>query len=312
MNIGIYFGTQTGTTEGIATNIARQLINHAASIRSILHARRVYPAVDRRIRHVASPSVNDLLNFANKTVIVSGGSDGIGRGISVRFAEAGADVVVHFNRSASRAAETVAQIHRLGRRAVSVQADVTDAAQVHQLIESAISEFGRLDVLINNAGVYPVNPLLALSPDDWNAVVSANLTSVHLCTQASARSFIAQRIAGAIVNIASIEGTHTAPGHSHYNAAKAGVIMHTKSAAAELGTHGIRVNAVSPGLIWRDGIEQGWPDGVRRWQERAPLHRLGLPDDVADACLFLASSAARWVTGINLVVDGGVTAAPAF
>ena len=117
---------------------------------------------------------------------------------------------------------------------------------------------------------------------------------------------IAQGDGGAVVNIASIEGINPAPNHSHYNAAKGGVLMLTRSMANELGEQGIRVNAVSPGLIWRPGLEQDWPDGVARYQKAAPLKRLGQPEDVADACLFLASHASRWITGINLIVDGGV------
>jgi NAD(P)-dependent dehydrogenase (short-subunit alcohol dehydrogenase family) len=117
---------------------------------------------------------------------------------------------------------------------------------------------------------------------------------------------VAQGSGGAVVNISSIEGIQPAPKHSHYVAAKGGVIMFTRAAANELGEHKIRVNAVSPGLVWRDGLDQDWPDGVERYQKAAPLKRVGMPDEVADACLFLASPAARWITGINLVVDGGV------
>jgi NAD(P)-dependent dehydrogenase (short-subunit alcohol dehydrogenase family) len=182
---------------------------------------------------------------------------------------------------------------------------------VERLIEETVGRFGRLDVLINNAGTYPLATVLEMTDDEWDSVVNANLRSVFLCTQAAARQMIAQGAddtpnTRAIVNVATIEAVNPAPNHSHYNAAKGGVLMHTRASAFELGTHGIRVNAVSPGLIWREGIEESWPDGVERWQKAAPLTRLGMPDDVADACLFLASSAARWITGANLLVDGGV------
>jgi NAD(P)-dependent dehydrogenase (short-subunit alcohol dehydrogenase family) len=117
---------------------------------------------------------------------------------------------------------------------------------------------------------------------------------------------IAQGQGGAIVNVTSIEAENPAPAHSHYNAAKAGAAMHTRAAAQELGPHGIRVNAVAPGLVWREGLDEAWPDGVARYLNAAPLGRLGQPEDVADACLFLASPAARWITGASLTVDGGV------
>jgi NAD(P)-dependent dehydrogenase (short-subunit alcohol dehydrogenase family) len=117
---------------------------------------------------------------------------------------------------------------------------------------------------------------------------------------------LAARRPGAIVNVASIEGTHVAPLHAHYNAAKAAVLMYTRAAAREFGQHNIRVNAVSPGLIWRHGLDLAWPDGVQRYTRAAPLGRLGTADDVADACLFLVSDGARWITGAELVVDGGV------
>ena len=158
------------------------------------------------------------------------------------------------------------------------------------------NELGPIDVLVNNAGIYPMHSILDASVDEWQEVVDANLRTTHLCTQAAARSMKERDTGGAIVNVASIEGLRPAPLHSHYNAAKGGVLMYTQSAALELGRYGVRVNAVSPGLIWREGIEQAWPEGVERFEERAPLKRLGRPEDIADACLFLASKAARWIT----------------
>jgi glucose 1-dehydrogenase/3-oxoacyl-[acyl-carrier protein] reductase len=255
---------------------------------------------------MSPPTPQQLLDFTGRVVLVTGSGSGLGAGVAIRFAEAGADVAVHYRSSAAGAQATVARIAQLGRRAIALQADVARQAEVRRLIEASAQAFGRLDVLINNAGAYPSARLLDMSENEWDAVIDANLRSVFLCTQAAARQLIAQGQGGAIVNIASIEAENPAPMHSHYNAAKGGVLMHTMAAAHELGPAGIRVNAVSPGLIWAEGIEQRWPDGVARWQQAAPLTRLGQPDDVADACLFLASPAARWITGANLRVDGGV------
>jgi NAD(P)-dependent dehydrogenase (short-subunit alcohol dehydrogenase family) len=193
-----------------------------------------------------------------------------------------------------------------------VGADLRKADEVESLFRDTERELGPIDVLVNNAGSYPLHPLVDASAEDWKAVVETNLLSVHLATQAAARRMIASGTAGAIVNVASIEGLQPAPGHSHYVAAKSGVLAYTRSAALELGPHGIRVNAVSPGLVWREGIEEAWPEGVASFRARAPLGRLGRPEEVAEACLFLSSSRASFITGANLVVDGGVLAAPAF
>jgi NAD(P)-dependent dehydrogenase (short-subunit alcohol dehydrogenase family) len=193
-----------------------------------------------------------------------------------------------------------------------VGCDVTDAGQVADAVRATVDKFGRLDVLVNNAGSYPMAAILDMTAAQWDEVIAANLTSVFLLTQAAARQMIAQGGGGAIVNVTSIEAFDPAPAHSHYDAAKAGAAMHTRAAALELGPHGIRVNAVAPGLIWREGLDEAWPDGVARYLETAPLGRLGRPEDVADACLFLASPAARWITGASLTVDGGVTSTPIF
>jgi NAD(P)-dependent dehydrogenase (short-subunit alcohol dehydrogenase family) len=258
------------------------------------------------------PAVNTLFDFTGKVVLVTGSGSGVGQGIAARFAEAGAKVMVHYGSSAAGAGALVQQIVAHGGAAVAVQADLTQAEDVARLIVQTVDAFGRIDVLINNAGAYPLASVLAMTPTQWDEVINANLRSVFLCTQAAAKQMIAQGDGGAIVNITSIEAEHPAPQHSHYNAAKAGVLMYTRAAAAELGIHNIRVNAVAPGLIWRAGIEQAWPDGVTRWQQAAPLQRLGQPEDVADACLFLASPAARWITGASLTVDGGIMTTPIF
>ena len=145
---------------------------------------------------------------------------------------------------------------------------------------------------------------------EWRAVVDTNVSSVFACTQAAAEAMRERGGGGSVTHIASIEAHRPAPLHAHYSAAKAAVVMHARSAALEYGAYGIRVNTVSPGLIDREGLADAWPEGVRRWQTAAPLGRLGQPEDVGDACVFLASRLASWVSGHDLVVDGGVSARP--
>lgn len=252
------------------------------------------------------PPVSTLFDFSNQVVIVTGSGSGLGQGIARRFAEAGARVVVHYNTSAEGAQQVVNEIRARDGHAIAIQADVTQENKVARLMGETVRAFGRVDVLINNAGIYPLHNLLEMSPAQWDDVVNANLRSAFLCTQAFAKQIVAQGGGGSIVNITSIEAENPAPNHSHYDAAKGGVTMLTRASALELAAHNLRVNAVAPGLIWREGIEQSWPDGVQRWQNTAPLKRLGMPEDVADACLFFASPAARWITGASLTVDGGV------
>ena len=255
-----------------------------------------------------APSPPELLDFSGKVVVVTGAGSGLGTGIARRFAEAGAAVVVNYRTSEAGARAVVEAIKANGGKAISVQADVSRRDDVERLIATTVKAFERLDVLINNAGTYPLSSLLEMTEEEWDRVVEGNLRTVHLATQAAARQMIRQGRGGAIINIASIAAVQPGAGHSHYNSAKAAVVMHTRTAALELGRYAIRVNAVSPGVIWHEGIERDWPEGVARYLKVVPLGRMGLPDDVADACLFLSSTAARWITGANLVVDGGVLA----
>lgn len=252
------------------------------------------------------PEVGALLSLSGKVAIVTGASQGIGAGIASRFAEAGAAVAVHFRSREHGASDVARTIAQAGGVAEALQADLSDPDQVTRLVDRTVTRFGRVDVLVNNAGTFPNQGLLEMSAEEWREMFRSVADTAMLTTQAAARRMRASG-GGAIVNIASIGGIHPAPDHCHYNSAKAAVVMLTRSAALELGRYRIRVNAVSPGLVARPGIEQQWPDGVARWRAQAPLERLGEPEDVADACLFLASPAARWITGHNLVVDGGVT-----
>jgi len=251
--------------------------------------------------------------LAGQVALVTGAAGGIGRGVARRFAEEGAAVVVHYRTGAEAAEEVAAGVRDLGREALVLRADLTVESECHRLVrEAAEWAGGRLTALVNNAGVQPTQELPGMTAADWRAVVDANLSSVFACTQAAAE---VMREAppggtGSITHIASIEATHPAPLHAHYSASKAAVVMHARSAALEYGPYGIRVNTVSPGLIAREGLAEAWPEGVRRWQQAAPTGRLGRPEDIGDACVFLASPLASWITGHDLVVDGGVSARP--
>lgn len=257
------------------------------------------------------PAVKDLFDLGGQAAIVTGASQGIGAAIARRLAEAGARVAVHYRGNSQGAEATVAAIRDAGGEATALAADLATAGAAEELAAAAGRELGGLDILVNNAGTFPAAPLIDMAAEDWRDMFRTNVETAFLCTQAAARR-MRDAGRGAIVNVASIEALDPGPAHGHYSSAKAAVVMLTRAAAQEFGEFGIRVNAVSPGVIARAGIEEQWPEGVERWRARAPLARLGEPGDVADACLFLASPAARWISGHNLVVDGGVMAASAF
>ncbi|MBY8918242.1 SDR family oxidoreductase [Nitratireductor sp. L1-7-SE] len=251
------------------------------------------------------PPVASLLDLTGRTVIVTGASGGIGGGIARRLHEAGANVVCHYNGNKS-AAEALAG--ELGARAFAAGGDLSKEAEAASLMQAALEEFGAVHGVVNNAGFQPVEALREIDEAGWAQMMAINTGAPFLLTRALADHVEARGGGGAVVNIASIEGHQPAPGHAHYAASKAALLMFTKAAALELGGLGIRVNSVSPGLIHRDGIEEGWPEGVNRWKEAAPLGRLGQPEDIGDAALFLLSEASRWVSGTNITVDGGVSA----
>ncbi|WP_254897506.1 SDR family NAD(P)-dependent oxidoreductase [Amycolatopsis sp. Hca4] len=245
-------------------------------------------------------------DLSGTTACVTGASGVLGRGIALRFAEAGAAVAVHHRRPGA-GDDVVAAIERAGGRARAFAAELTDDQACHALLGAVAEWGGRLDALVNNAGIQPVAALDELGAGDWRAMLDATLTSAFSCTQAAVRLM---GDGGSVTHIASIEARQPAAGHVHYSSAKAALVMHARGAALEYGPRGIRVNTVSPGLIARPGLEREWPDGVERWRRAAPLGRLGTPGDVGNACVFLASPLASWITGHDLVVDGGVTARP--
>jgi len=241
------------------------------------------------------------IDLSGQVVIVTGATGGIGQGIAARFHAAGATVALHYRSDARKAEELCSRLDG----SFVVRADLTDPD--HRLVDEVLDRADRIDGLVNNAAVQPVAHLADVDEDAWSEMIDTNLTAVHrLSRQAAA----AMTDGGWITHIASIEASQPAFAHGHYSVSKAALKMHARAASLEWGGRGIRLNCVSPGLIHREGIEDQWPEGVERWKAAAPLGRLGTPRDVGDACVFLASDLARWITGIDLVVDGGVSNHP--
>lgn len=242
-----------------------------------------------------------------RVAVVTGGGRGIGRAVALALADAGADVAVAVSRELEAAEETAEAIRQKGRRALARRADVSDSAQAEDLIAAAVEALGRIDILVNNAGVTRDGLLLRMSDADWDAVLDANLKGAFHCTRSALRRMLRQR-SGRIVNITSVMGLTGNAGQANYCASKAGLIGLTKATAKEVGARGITCNAVAPGWI-RTRMTAGLPEEVaERVRQQIPLGRLGEPEDVAGAVVFLCSPAASYITGQVLVVDGGLLA----
>ncbi|MCE5303584.1 MAG: 3-oxoacyl-[acyl-carrier-protein] reductase [Planctomycetaceae bacterium] len=245
-------------------------------------------------------------DLTGKTALVTGAARGLGRCIALSLAAAGAKVAC-IDVNTDTLAETVGAIREAGGTAEPFACDVTQSERVNETVDAVVQLWGKLDILVNNAGITRDNVIVRMKDEQWDAVLNINLRGTFLFTRAAARPMMKAR-GGRIVNIASVSGLMGNPGQVNYSASKAGVIGLTRTIARELAGRNVRVNAVAPGFIATDMTAALGEDILQEVRKQIPLGRMGEPQDVADAVLFLASDAASFITGHVLTVDGGLTA----
>ena len=246
------------------------------------------------------------MGLSNRVAIVTGSGRGIGRAIALKLAEVGATVVV--NDIGETAQDVAEEIKAMDRQSLAVLADVSSSPDVARLVEETVATYGKIDVLVNNAGIARDQLLLRMSDEDWDKVLAVNLKSVFLCTRAVLRHMVKQRW-GRIISIASIVGVVGNPGQANYASAKAGIIGFTRTIAKEVASRGITVNAIAPGFIDTEMTQKLREDWKQELRKRIPLGYFGSPRDVAEAVAFLASEEAKYITGQVLGVDGGMAGA---
>ncbi|HMR57643.1 MAG TPA: 3-oxoacyl-[acyl-carrier-protein] reductase [Cyclobacteriaceae bacterium] len=240
-----------------------------------------------------------------KTVLVTGASKGIGRSIALKYAEQGANVAFTYLSSVEQGLALETELASKGIKAKGYRSDASDFAQAEKLINDVVAEFGSLDILINNAGITQDTLLLRMSEEQWDKVINVNLKSCFNTVKAATKPMMKQK-GGSIINMTSVVGLKGNAGQANYAASKAGIIGFTKSVALELGSRGIRSNAVAPGFIETEMTAVLDPKTVQSWRDAIPLKRGGRPEDVADACVFLGSDLSTYITGQVIQVDGGM------
>ena len=245
----------------------------------------------------------NLQKLQDKVAIVTGASRGIGKATALALATEGAKVVVNYARNSEAAETVVAEITQAGGEAIAISADVSQAEAVEEMVKQTKAKFGRIDVLVNNAGITRDTLMLRMKLEDWQAVINLNLTGVFLCCKAVSKLMLKQR-SGRIINISSVAGVMGNPGQANYSAAKAGVIGLTKTLAKEFASRGVTVNAVAPGFIETDMTEGLQAEDILK---AIPLNRYGKPEEIADMIRFLAAdTASNYITGQVFNVDGGM------
>jgi len=244
------------------------------------------------------------LKLAGKVALVTGAAQGIGKAVALLLARNGADIVVS-DINLEKAEETAKEVQTLGRKALAIKVNVAAIGDVERMVEAILAQFGKVDILVNNAGIARDKLILRMTEEDWDAVLNINLKGTFNCTKAVVRHMSKQK-GGKIVNIASVVGEMGNAGQANYAASKAGVIGFTKTIAREFAQRGINVNAIAPGYI-ETPMTDALPDKVKEELRRLiPLDRLGKPEDVAEAVLFLVSESGNYITGQVLNVNGGI------
>ena len=240
-----------------------------------------------------------------KTAIITGGSRGIGKGIALVFAQHGANVAFTYSSSVESANSLKKELSNYGVKVKSYQSNAADHKESQDLVENVLSDFGSIDVLVNNAGITKDNLLMRMGEEDFDKVIEVNLKSVFNMTKAVQRTMLKQR-KGSIINMSSVVGVKGNAGQSNYAASKAGIIGFSKSVALELGSRNIRSNVIAPGFIETEMTAKLDEKTVDVWRNAIPLKRGGSPEDIANACVFLASDLSAYITGQTLNVDGGM------